>query len=302
MLIDIQSLRLQIDGTTVLRNVDLSVNEGEIYGLLGPNGAGKSTTIAVALGLRQPDAGSVRVLGVDPRVDPETVHAQAGVLPEQGGFYDWMTARDYLDFFARLYGKEYDVAALSVRLEQVGLDPALTRAIGAYSRGMKQRLGLARALLPEPRLLILDEPTNGLDPRGRREIHDLLIDLSANRNVGILLCTHLLDDVDRLCHRIGILVEGQTVAQGAIAELLRAGNRPSRFRLRLAGPPSAEVPGVLRVVAQEGEWWVVDIEPGVLPDAAWRQLLFSGWPVTEIHRAGGGLEDLYLTLSERRVA
>ncbi|MHB8524434.1 MAG: ABC transporter ATP-binding protein [Limisphaerales bacterium] len=302
MLIDIQSLRLQIDGTPVLRNVNLSVNEGEIYGLLGPNGAGKSTTIAVALGLRKPDAGSVRVLGEDPRAHPEAVHARVGVLPEQGGFYGWMTARDYLGFFARLYGKELDTSVLSARLEQVGLDPKLKRPIDAYSRGMKQRLGLARALLPEPRLLILDEPTNGLDPRGRHEIHDLLRDLSANRNVGILLCTHLLDDVDRLCHRIGIIVAGETVAQGAMAELLNAGNRPTRFRLRLAGTPPAAIPAAVRVVTHEGEWWLVDIAPDVSPDAAWRQLLFAGWPVAEIHRAGGGMEDLYLALTERRAA
>ncbi len=299
MLIDIQSLRLQIDGTPVLRNVNLSVNEGEIYGLIGPNGAGKSTTIAVALGLRKPDAGTVRVLDEDPRVHPETVHAQVGVLPEQGGFYEWMTARDYLDFFARLYGKEYDAAALSARLEQVGLEPALTRTIGTYSRGMKQRLGLARALLPDPRLLILDEPTNGLDPRGRREMHDLLLEQSRLRNVGILLCTHLLDDVDRLCRRVGILVNGETVAQGALADLLRARNRPTRYRLHLAGPPPAQVPAAVRVVARENGWWEVNLDPDVSPDAAWRQLLYAGWPVTEVHRAGGGLEDLYLALTER---
>jgi ABC-2 type transport system ATP-binding protein len=218
MLIDIQALRLTIDGTPVLRDVNLSVHEGEIYGLLGPNGAGKSTTIAVALGLRRPDAGVVRVLGEDPCARPEAVRAGLGVLPEQGGLYGWMTAREYLDFFARLYGKALDAAALGGHLAQVGLDPTLRRPIAAYSRGMKQRLGLARALLPQPRLLILDESTNGLDPRGRREIHDLLLGLSSHRGVGILLCTHLLDDVERLCQRIGVLVDGRTVAHEAIVE------------------------------------------------------------------------------------
>lgn len=302
MLIDIQALRLAIDGTPVLRDVNLSVHEGEIYGLLGPNGAGKSTTIAVALGLRRPDAGVVRVLGEDPCARPEAVRARLGVLPEQGGLYGWMTAREYLDFFARLYGKALDAAALGSHLAQVGLDPALGRPIAAYSRGMKQRLGLARALLPQPRLLILDEPTHGLDPRGRREIHDLLLGLSSHRGVGILLCTHLLDDVERLCRRIGILVNGRTVAQGAIVELLRTANRPARFRLRLAGQAPAETPAAVHVVTREGEWWGVDLAPGTAPDTAWRELLRAGWPITEVQRAGGGIEDLYLALTHRGAA
>jgi ABC-2 type transport system ATP-binding protein len=302
MLLDIQSLRLTIDGTPVLRDVNLSVHPGEVYGLLGPNGAGKTTTIAVALGLRKAEAGLVRVLGEDPLVYPEKVHAAVGVLSEHGGLYGWMTARDYLGFFAQLYGKKLDAAALAARLEQVGLDPALGRPIGAYSRGMMQRLGLARALLPEPRLLVLDEPTNGLDPRGRRDIHDLLLDLSANGHVGILLCTHLLDDVERLCTRIGVLVEGRTVAQGLIVELLRAANQGARFRIRLVAERPAQVPAAVRVVAHEGEWWVVDVDPGVAPDAAWQHLLACGWRVAEIHRTGGGLEALYLSLTERSVA
>ena len=130
-----------------------------------------------------------------------------------------MTAIDYLGFFAQLYGYVRSPREILDRLGQVGLDFRPRQTIGTFSRGMRQRLGLCRALIGNPELLILDEPTNGLDPRGRREVHDVLIALS-QRGVGILLCTHLLDDVDRLCHRIGIIVHGRTVAEGSIAELI----------------------------------------------------------------------------------
>jgi ABC-2 type transport system ATP-binding protein len=302
MLIDMEHVALRLNGVPVLRDVSLTLAEGEIYGLLGPNGAGKSTTIAVALGLLPHDAGRVQVLGQDPLSHPVAVHRQVGVLPEQNGFYGWMTGADYLSFFARLYGRPDDRDSMQKLINQVGLAPRAAQRISTYSRGMKQRLGLARALVPQPRLLVLDEPTNGLDPRGRREIHDALIELSGRHGVGILLCTHLLDDVDRLCQRVGILTEGRSVVEGAITELLRHGHSAARFRLRLAGaPPEGErLPAGVSLILGEGEWWTADVEPGTAPEQAWRELLFLGWPVIEVVRLGGGLEDLYLSLTEQR--
>ncbi len=303
MLIEIDKLRLSLGGRTILHDVRLSLEEGEIYGLLGPNGAGKSTTIAAALGLLKPDAGRVRVFGKDPRVAAHESYGRLGVLTEQNGFYDWMSGEEYLAFFATLHGLRFNPNQIRGRLSAVGLEPRPRQTIGTYSRGMRQRLGLARALVPDPKLLILDEPTNGLDPRGRREIHDILLDL-AGRGVGILLCTHLLDDVDRLCRRVGVVVEGRTIVEGTIADLMRNENRQLRFRLHLAGePPAAQGKNEhVSIVAHEGEWWIVDLNSAVMPDAAWRELLFSGWPIAEIRREGGGLEDLYLTLTERRAA
>jgi len=301
MLIEIDKLRLSLGGAVILHDVRLSLGEGEIYGLLGPNGAGKSTTIAAALGLLAPDAGTVRVFGRDPRQEAPAVHARLGALTEQGGFYDWMTGERYLGFFARLYGRSFSPSELHGRLARVGLAPRVGQAIGSYSRGMRQRLGLARALLVDPPLLILDEPTSGLDPRGRRDIHDILLAL-AERGVGILLSTHLLDDVDRLCSRIGIIVEGRTVAEGSVAELLHSDGRAQRFRLRLAGePPQAEI-GPVVVVAHDGDWWTVDIDPAKAPEAVWRDLIAGGWRIAEIRREGGGLDDLYLALTEWRAA
>ncbi|MCW5698633.1 MAG: ABC transporter ATP-binding protein [Rhodospirillales bacterium] len=301
MLIEIVGLRLALGGNPILHDVHLSLHEGEIYGLLGPNGAGKSTTIAAALGLLQPDAGQVRVLGKDPSVSAHEIYGALGVLPEQNGFYDWMSAEEYLAFFAALHGRHPGPSEMQQLAAAVGLAPRPRQAIGTYSLGMRQRLGLARALIAEPTVLVLDEPTNGLDPRGRREIHDILLGL-AGRGVGILLCTHLLDDVDRLCRRVGIIVEGRTVTEGAIADLVRNEHRQVRFRLRLAGEPPSELAkdGHVSVVAHEGDWWIVDLDPAATPEAAWRELMFRGWPIAEIARESGGLEDLYLALTERR--
>jgi ABC-2 type transport system ATP-binding protein len=304
MLIDIRSLRLQIRGTPILHDVCLTLAAGEIYGLIGPNGAGKSTTIAATLGLRPICGGTVRVFDRDPSRDAEAIHRRAGVLPEQSGFYDWMTAPDYLAFFASLYGLSPRRGDIAARLASVGLAPGRRQPIGTFSRGMRQRLGLARAMIADPQLLILDEPTNGLDPRGRREIHDLLIDLSGKQGVGILLCTHLLDDVERLCTRIGVIVDGRTVAEGPVSALLARNDQRGRYRIVLsrAVPRPAEEPAGVRIVGHDGDGCIVDLDATVEPWAAWRELLFRGWPIKEIVRAGGGLEDLYLSLTERRVA
>jgi ABC-2 type transport system ATP-binding protein len=303
MLVEIDGLGLSLGGAPILEDVHLSFGEGEIYGLLGPNGAGKSTTIAVALGLLEPDRGHVRVLGRDPRLLGPESRARIGVLSERNGFYDWMSAREYLAFFAALHGRHLEPCQIRQRLSAVGVESGPRQPIGTLSHGMRQRLGLARALIADPELLVLDEPTNGLDPRGRREVHDLLLEL-AGRGVGILLCTHLLDDVARLCGRAGIIVEGRTVAEGAIADLIRTRKRQDRFRLRLTGMPpatGAECPHA-SVVAREGEWWIVELDPMVAADTAWRELLFRGWPIAEIRREDRGLEDLYLALTRRMAA
>lgn len=298
MLIEIDGLELSLHHRRILAGVNLHMQPGDIYGLLGPNGAGKSTTMSVLNGLRQASSGHVSVLGMDPWTRRREVHRQIGVLPEQTGFYDWMNAQDYLLWFAELYGRAPAAGEIPSHLAQIGLDAKNADPIGTYSRGMKQRLGLARALLNRPRLLVLDEPTNGLDPRGRREIHDVLLGLARESGVGVLLCTHLLDDVDRLCTRIGILHQGKTVVEGSLSELLASRQAGMRYRLRLlAPPPRTEFAPGIRVVAQEGQWWHLDIGSGVSPQDAWRELLDAGWAVSEIHEEGSGLEDLYLNLT-----
>ncbi len=303
MLIEIRKLKLDIGSHALLRDVSLTLQKGQIYGLLGPNGAGKSTTISAVTGLRMPTSGSVRVLGLDPATDALRLHSRIGVLAEQAGFYDWMSAGDYLMWFASLYQKNLDKTEIAHLLGRVGLDGQNPAPIDTYSRGMRQRLGLARALINQPELLILDEPTNGLDPRGRREIHDVLRDLSANHGVGILLCTHLLDDVDRLCTRIGIIAQGRTLLEGDIADLLSNQRAAVRYRLRVEAAETAQLlPADITLRGRAGDWWHVEIASAIEPAGAWRKLLDAGLRIDEIHREGGGLEELYMAVTEAKEA
>lgn len=299
MLIDVNHLKLTLDGRNILKDVSLHLESGEIYGLLGPNGAGKSTTIAALLGLYKADSGAIAMLDQTVGKHPEQIRSRIGVLPERAGFYHWMTVKNYLAWYAGFYGGLQQ--PLHLLLKQVGLDNASNHLIGQFSRGMLQRLGLARALLHGPELLILDEPTNGLDPRGRREIHDLLLDLAREQHVGILLCTHLLDDVDRLCTRIGIIDKGCTVLEGSLPELLGQRQVGRRYRLRLESFPTnpGKFPSDVSLVRQEGDWWyfVVEAENAqFLPDI-WKRMLNQGWQIAEIHAEGRGLEELYLRLT-----
>ena len=301
MLIEIRKLKLNLGTRAVLQDVNLTLEKGQIYGLLGPNGAGKSTTISVITGLRSPAGGSIRVLGLDPVADSLQLHSRIGVLAEQAGFYDWMSAGDYLMWVASLYQIRPDQAEIAQLLSRVGLEGQSPAPIATYSRGMRQRLGLARALINQPELLILDEPTNGLDPRGRREIHDVLLDLSVNHGVSILLCTHLLDDVDRLCTRIGIIAQGRTLLEGSIADLLSAQRAAVRYRLRVeSGDVTQRIPDDITLLARAGDWWHVEIASHIEPASAWRKLLDVGIQIDEIHREGGGLEELYLSVTEAK--
>lgn len=297
MLIDTNHIQFSLSDQPILKDVSLHLQGGEIYGLLGPNGAGKSTTIAVLLGLYRPNAGRLALFGEDDG-DPLAQRRRIGVMPEHAGFYEWMRARDYLAWYASFYGGLQQ--PVSTLLGQVGLQDNGMTPIGQFSRGMQQRLALARALVHAPELLILDEPTNGLDPRGRREIHDLLLQLAGERQVGILLCTHLLDDVERLCHRIGIIDQGRTVVEGTLGDLLGAGNSSLRYRLRSDKvPANLALPDGLWLRQHDQDGWHVEVSVGMaehLPDL-WTDLLTHGWGITEIHAESGGLEALYLRLT-----
>jgi ABC-2 type transport system ATP-binding protein len=236
---------------------------------------------------------------MDPARDGRDLRARIGVLPEQAGFYDWMSGREYLDWSARLYGKRPGQSETTHLLRRVGLDPADPSGIGSYSRGMRQRMALARALINRPALLVLDEPTNGLDPRGRREIHDVLLGLSQKEGIGILLCTHLLDDVDRLCSSVGILAEGQTLLEGSIPDLLGRRRASLCYRILVeSGSRSIQFPPGIKVVTRIEDWWHIELAPDLVPAEAWLRLVEAGFWIQEIHREGGGLEELYLAATE----
>jgi len=203
----------------ILRDLSLSVREGEIFGFIGTNGAGKTTTIKLALGLIFPDSGTVRIFGEDAsRVAPRR---RVGFLPENPYFYDYLTGTEFLDFHARPFGlpaaeRRRRVADL---LDRVGLGNRGDRQLRQYSKGMLQRVGLAQALINDPDLVILDEPMSGLDPIGRREVRDIILDLKA-RGRTVFFSTHILSDTEMICDRVGILARGSLKTIGAIDDLL----------------------------------------------------------------------------------
>jgi ABC-2 type transport system ATP-binding protein len=218
--IEIRGLVKRFRGTAALDGIDLDVPAGQVFGFLGPNGAGKTTTLRILTGLARPTAGSARILGQDVTRTPHVVRAQIGFLPDVPGFYPWMTAREFITFAGRLFALERDVLAERTEnlLAMAGLSPVRT-PIGGFSRGMKQRLGIAQALVNAPRLLLLDEPTSALDPIGRREVLDMIASLRGRTTV--FFSTHILADVERVCDNVAILDRGQLVASATIPELKR---------------------------------------------------------------------------------
>lgn len=296
MLVEATHIKLTIKGTPILNDVNLHLEEGKIYGLLGPNGAGKSTTIAVILGLYAADGGNLKLFDEPAEKCSVKTIKRIGVMPERAGFYSWMSAQEYLKWYAELYGGiRIPIPDL---LDWVGLKHVNNSPVGHFSRGMRQRLALARALCHNPDLLILDEPTSGLDPRGRREIHDLLLSLARENDTGILLSTHLLDDVDRLCDSIGIINKGRTVLEGSSSELLNAPSSGLKFRLRLKSIPNADtLPDDVRLTGRSGSWWHISLSSNINPPLLWRTLLESGWQINEIHGESNGLEKLYFQMT-----
>src|ERR1700686_744890 len=207
-----------------VRDLDLRIQAGEVYGLLGPNGSGKSTTLKIILGLVSPPRGHTEIFGCDSRMVES--RKAVGFLPENPYFYKYLTGEETLRFFGRLCG--LSGARLKKRiselLELVGLTNARDRRLGTYSKGMLQRVGLAQALINEPKLVLLDEPTAGVDPAGSREIRNLIVDLK-RRGITVLLSSHLLAQVQEICDRVGILANGALVREGRLEELIAIENQ-----------------------------------------------------------------------------
>jgi len=205
-------------------DLNLQVNYNEVFGLLGPNGSGKTTTLKMLLGLLHPTKGKALMLGGD-GADPK-INSRIGFLPEESYLYRYLNARETLDFYGRLFGLPPKVRKMRIEalLDMVGLMAVANRPVGTFSKGMARRIGLAQALINDPDLLILDEPTTGLDPIGTRQIKDLIIKL-AERGKTILLCSHLLADVEDVCNRIAILYGGKVQTQGQVKDLLQQTNK-----------------------------------------------------------------------------
>ena len=279
----------------ILRDLGLTVNQGEIFGFIGTNGAGKTTTIKVALGLTFPDAGRVRLFGEDAR--HPALRRRVGFLPENPYFYDYLTGSEFLDFHARLFGipsaeRRRRVAAM---LDRVGLGNRGDRQLRHYSKGMLQRIGLAQALINDPDLVILDEPMSGLDPIGRREVRDIILDLKA-RGRTVFFSTHILSDTEMICDRVGMLVRGSLAALGAIEDLV--GREVPFWEVTLRGLNGDLLP-CGRIVSRRRDEVLVRVES---PENLQRLLALcnGGGPgLVAVAPARQSLEDLFLRETRR---
>ncbi len=285
-------------------HLNLDVRPGEVFGLLGPNGAGKTTTILMLLGLSEPTDGHAEVAGFDPTRDPLEVKRRVGYMPDDVGFYGNLTGRQNLRYTARLNG--IDPRAVEARLgdllAQVGLADVADRAVETYSRGMRQRLGLADALVKEPAVVVLDEPTTAIDPAGVAEVLDLIGSIARDRGAAVLLSSHLLHQVQQVCDRVAIFVGGRVVAQGTMRRLAeQMGGDTLQLEVGIDGP-AAELEPALRAV--DG---VTDVARDAHDPRLWRvtgarsvqgrlaaALAGRGIAVWHLRRIGDDLDEIYM--------
>jgi ABC-2 type transport system ATP-binding protein len=268
-------------------HIDLAIGEGEVFGLLGPNGAGKTTTILMVMGLTDVSEGTVRVLGLDPARQPLAVKRHIGYMPDSVGFYDGLTARENLAYTGRLAGM--DRALIDRRigevLARVGLSDVVGHKVRTFSRGMRQRLGLADALLKTPKVIILDEPTTGLDPHATQEFLELIRDLKRD-GITIILSSHMLEKVQVICDRVALFNAGRVALCGTVPELgrqvLGGGHR---ILVEARGSDiersMAAIPGIIRVRREAEDRYVLEAESDIRPAVA-----------VSITRAGGALLSL----------
>jgi ABC-2 type transport system ATP-binding protein len=299
--IETRDLTKDYDRATVVDHLNFHVKENEVFGLLGPNGAGKTTTILMTLGLAEPTSGSVRVFGFDPTREPLKVKGIVGYLPEEVGFYTDLTARENLEFIADLnnIGKEETRRRVDEVLELVGLTEKKDTPTGKFSRGMRQRLGIADVLIKRPKLVILDEPTSGLDPQGINQLLDIIAGLPG-MGTTVMLSSHQLYQVQRVCHSIGILSRGKMVIEGPIEQLGREAMAGGRYVIEVeTARPSAElidvlkkINGVLGVEAHENTMNITS-EVDLRGEIA-RAVVQSDVPLVQIKVHEFSLDDIYM--------
>jgi ABC-2 type transport system ATP-binding protein len=225
--VELQNVTKRYNEIVAVNNVNLTINQGEIFGLLGPNGSGKSTTLKMLLGLVQPEQGSVLVLGLDAKKDTVAIKRLVGYAPESPRVYEFLTGIEFLDFIGDIYGMQTEEKRTRINeyLKALQLEGREGDMISSYSEGMKQKIALISAFLHKPRLLILDEPLNALDPRSARIVKDFLHELKA-QGVTTIMSTHILEIAQALCDRVGIMYQGQLLALGNMEELRRMSQMP----------------------------------------------------------------------------
>ncbi len=295
-------LTKQYGDFTAVESLDLTIRAGEVFGLLGPNGAGKTTTVLMLLGLTEPTKGIVRVVGLDPTREPLAVKRKVGYLPDNVGFYGGLTGRENLRYTAKLNGLPRSAAEARIDelLHEVRLEDAADKKAETYSRGMRQRLGIADALVKDPTVLILDEPTIAIDPAGVEELLALLRRLVAERNLTVLLSSHILGQVQSLCDRVGFFHEGRLVASGPLEELARGTDQLIELEVAIDGDPTLidpvvmAVPGVRSVKTDERDdrLRIVTASGDVAAPLA-SALAAAGLSIVHLRRRGSDLLELY---------
>lgn len=285
-----------------VNDLNLKVEEGETFGFLGPNGAGKTTTILMLLGLSEPTNGHAFVCGFDPTRQPLEVKKRVGYLPENPGFYEDLTARENLLYIASLNRVPRAEAngRITRLLAQVGLDNDGDRPVREFSRGMKQRLGIAEVLVKDPKVVIMDEPTLGIDPDGVTKILELITGLNREHGITIMLSSHLLHQVQQICHRIGIIVKGRMIVQGDLDKLGSAilKERQWNFLLEVGGKADGfetelgSISGIAEVEPRAGGWFLrctVDVRPAVVSLVSRK-----GLSLLQLRSEDPTLEEIYL--------
>lgn len=286
---------------TAVDRLNLRINEGEVFGFLGPNGAGKTTTILMLLGLTEPTSGNACVCGFSPTREPLKVKRIVGYFPEKIGFYNDLTARQNLRYTADLNNVPLAEVEKKIDslLEKVGLSEVGDRQVGKYSRGMKQRLGIADVLMKDPKVVILDEPTSGIDPQGIEQILKLITDMQ-KQNITVVLSSHQLHQVQRVCSRVGILAKGKLVAEGSVEKLGMEAIGGGAYRIEVQTAESdpklvgvvQKLPGVISVQSS-GKMLTVNCDRDVRPQLA-KIVVDSGALLVEMKIEKYGLEEIYM--------
>lgn len=309
-IIRIENLTKRYGEKTAVSNLSLEIKKGEIFGLLGPNGAGKTTTTLMLLGLTEPTSGTAWIDGKDCIREPIAVKRITGYLPDNVGFYADMTGRENLRFTGRLNGLPENVIEQRIEelLEKTGMTYAADQKAGTYSRGMRQRLGIADVLMKDPKVVILDEPTLGIDPEGMRELIHLIRRLADEDGRTILISSHQLHQIQQICDRVGLFVDGSLIACGTIEELAQQMQQEGCYVLEAAALPDNEgfaellrSLGNVRQVEREGEIYVIRSGSDVKRELL-RRSLDAGYTLTHIRERGNDLDEIYRRYFEKEEA
>ncbi|MBA7697475.1 Vitamin B12 import ATP-binding protein BtuD [subsurface metagenome] len=302
LVVETVDLTKAYDGTKVVDGLNLRVEEGDMFGFLGPNGAGKTTTILMLLGLTEPTSGTAHICGYNSTREPLKVKRISGYVPEKVGFYEDLTASYNLIYIARLNGLSEEAVGKRVgeSLSIVGLSEVADQRVGTFSRGMKQRLAIADLLVKMPKVAFLDEPTSGIDPEGVNQMLDLIAGIAREQRMTVILSSHQLNHVQRICNRVGILAKGQMVVEGLLDQLGRETFGGSQFRVevQLIEITSVVIDCIKQVdgvvgVERSGDLLLINCLKDLRPQIA-KAIVDSGGSLVEMKIQSYALEDIYM--------